>query len=152
MTLPSPLTHLLAVVIVMIAAVFGASAAQAHEGHAHHASAAVKVSHATPKAVALTAKAVQAVNATVTAQALYTPVAITALAVGGKAVAQVPAQRPCNGVCCSMGASCCAPGLLPEITLLPLALTGGSRLVFSEQPAVPSLAREALPKPPRSFA
>jgi len=142
--------RLLAVVIVMIAAVFGASAAQAHEGHAHHAPAAVTVSYATPQAVALSAKILQAVDPTVSA--LHAPAAVSAVVVGDKIFAQVPGERPCNGVCCSMGVSCCAPGLLPETTLMPLALTSGRRLVFSEHPAVPSLAREALPKPPRSFA
>ncbi|TGD97699.1 hypothetical protein [Methylobacterium nonmethylotrophicum] len=146
------LARLMAVVIVMIAACFGASVALAHEGHAHHAPAPVKVSQAAPTVAALPAKTVQAVDATITISAPNASVAVTAVPVSRQIIGQVPGERPCNGVCCSMGASCCALGLLPDVSLMPLALAGGSRVVFSEQPAVPSLAREALPKPPRSFA
>ncbi len=147
MHLPQPLTRLMAVVIVMIAAVFGASAAQAHEGHAHRAPAAVKVSHTGTAMVSVPAKTVQVA----TAKAFAISQTVSTLASGAKA-SKAPAERPCTGVCCSMGASCCAPSLLHDLTLAPVVLTGGSRLLFAQQPAIAGLPREALPKPPRSFA
>lgn len=145
MNLDRQLARLLAAVIVMIAATFGTSVAQAHEGHAYHAPTTVTVQ---PVAAA----PVVAETGPAKASAFDSPLSVVALSVSAKPGAKAPAERPCNGVCCSMGGSCCVPGILSSTILAPVDLTGGSRLVFAEQPAGPSLAREALPKPPRSFA
>ncbi|WP_081397081.1 hypothetical protein [Methylorubrum extorquens] len=150
MNLDRQLARLLAAVIVMIAAVFGASAVQAHEGH-HHAPATVTIQPVAPAPVAAEAMPLKA-SPVVVASAFDSPQSVVVLSVSAKPGAKAPAERPCNGVCCSMGASCCVPGILLSTILAPVDLTGGSRLLFAEQPAGPGLAREALPKPPRSFA
>ncbi|MEE7455943.1 hypothetical protein MPAR162_15250 [Methylorubrum populi] len=138
----------MAVVIVMIAAVFGVSAAQAHEGHAHPAPAAVTVTYEAATPVAVPSQAVQAAAVS----AFEADPSVVARTVDVELVAKAPGERPCNGTCCRLGASCCATGILPSLTPAVMLTSVTSRLVFSEQPAGPSIAREALPKPPRAFA
>jgi hypothetical protein len=142
----------MAVVIVMIAAVFGTSVAQAHEGHAHHPSApAVTVQHAASAPVAVSAEAVQAVARTMT-QAVGAAPADRLLS-AALPRAQMPGQRPCNGTCCSMGVSCCAPGaMLPTAAAALPGQTVATRLIAPAEPFLAGVAREALPKPPRSLA
>ena len=148
MTLPSPLTRLLAVVIVMIAAVFGASAAQAHEGHAHHAPAAVTAKPVATPPVARPAEAVAAV----TAKAIQVSLTVDARTPRAK-VAQAPAERPCNGSCCSRSASCCVPGAVLSATTATLpTLVLAARMHATTEPFLAGIAREALPKPPRPLA
>lgn len=148
MTLPRPLARLVAVVIVMIAAAFGASVAQAHEGHAHHAIPAVAADHQiTPTPVTEQAVAVafnQAAAATPTDRLLSAAAPRAAVPSDGE---------PCHGVCCSMGSSCCVSGaMLPAgVAALPVS-TAAVRLIAVTEPFLAGIPREALPKPPRSFA
>ncbi|WP_375276150.1 hypothetical protein [Methylorubrum thiocyanatum] len=148
MSLDRQLARLTAVVIVMIAAVFGVSAAQAHGGHAHPEPAAVTVEHVATTPAAVTSQAVQAAATRVFEAAP----SVVAQAPSAKVTAKASDDRPCNGICCRLGASCCAAGILPSLTPALRLTSVTSRLVFSEQRAGPSIAREALPKPPRSFA
>ena len=152
MSLPRPLARLMAVVIVMIAAAFGASVAQAHEGHAHYPSApAATVQHAASATVAVSAEAVQAVARTMTQAVVATPADRLLSAASSRA--QVPGQRPCNGVCCSMGGACCVPGaMLPAAAAALPVQTVATRLIAPTEPFLAGVAREALPKPPRSLA
>ena len=105
MTLPRPLARLMAVAIVLIAAcvgasVVGVSSAQAHQGHAHQGHVHLDRAAHAPAATALTLAE---------ARSLAQGPRLTAIDPD-----EAPAARPCNGLCCLMGASCCVPGLLPE--------------------------------------
>ncbi|WFT80513.1 hypothetical protein QA634_00935 [Methylobacterium sp. CB376] len=152
MTLPSSLSRLMAVVIVMIAAVFGASAAQAHEGHAHHAASAVAHHSASPAPVAVPAQAVQAAAVTVS-QVVTAIQADEQLRAASARLSPADDDKPCHGTCCAIGASCCVPGaMLPAATgVLPM-LAPAARLTTAAEPFLAGIAREALPKPPRSLA
>ncbi|GJD98750.1 hypothetical protein [Methylobacterium isbiliense] len=149
MTLPPLLTRLIAAVIVMIAAAFGASMAQAHEGHTHHAAQAATAHHhprLAPEAVAP-----RAVAETFTKAAVASPAdRLLSVAVSR---AKTTDERLCNGVCCSLGASCCVPGaMLPAAAAAFPAATAAVRLIAAAEPFRAGIAREALPKPPRSIA
>lgn len=143
MTPPRPLARLLAVVIVMIAACLGAplvgmSSAQAHQGQAHHGHAHHGQSLGAPAATALTLA-----EARVAAQ-------------GPRLTAEnpdeAPAARPCNGLCCLMGASCCVPGLLPE-SLAAFPSPRPARRVATAEDALPAgIAPDSPARPPRPFA
>lgn len=152
MNLPPPLARLMAVVIVMIAAVFGASAAQAHEGHAHHQVPTAVPHHAQTAPVAVPAQAVQAAAVT-TRQVIAAPPVSQRLQLASARLGTPNDSRPCHGVCCSMGAACCAAGDLPPVSTVGLSAPSlAARLTASAEPFVAGIAREALPKPPRSFA
>lgn len=143
MTLPRPLARLMAVVIVMIAAcvsasVVGVSAAQAHQGHAHQGHAHHEASVQTPVATALT-------------------LAEAHVAAQGPRVTttpwdDAPAARPCNGLCCLMGASCCLPGLLPEGLAAFPNLRPARRLAAAEDALPSGIAPDFPARPPRPFA
>ncbi len=140
MDLRQQLVRVLGAAIVLIAAYLMPAAAQAHEGHFHAASAAVAAAtSATPDILAAAAKADPADAVVKTVAVLRT---------------DRPTQAParCNGFCCGVNMSCCAPTLAPEAaTLVPRPAP--SRLVLIYQaPARPGIDPEALPKPPRSFA
>lgn len=158
------LGRLLAVVIVMIAASFGASMAQAHEGHPYHppvpaASAApvaaapvqedVKSAAAAPAAVKADSRPLGV--AALVAQASPSS-AKTALAVLTLSADDMGKTGGCNGHCCGKGKVCCHSALTPvsisAASPAPLAVM----VRASQQAARPSLAPEALPKPPRPFA
>ncbi|MFE1597874.1 hypothetical protein [Methylobacterium sp. ID0610] len=142
------LARLMAVVIVMIAAAFGASAAQAHAGHTH-------AGHAHPAAPAartagLAPETLGAVTAVVGRTALAIPAGRPAKA---EARAEGPAERPCGGVCCAMGPSCCMPGMMVPFPLPALPAPGAAaRLIAAAEPLPAGIARETLPRPPRSIA
>ncbi|WP_407520110.1 hypothetical protein [Methylobacterium oryzisoli] len=130
MTLPRPLARLLAALIVTIAGCLLASAAEAHAGHAHG-----------PSAAFVERPAVQAV-----------PVAARQADAPEPCLAAADRAPSCHGVCCSLGASCCAPSLGPP-ALPGLAVPGaGIRLAAPAQPFRAGLSPEALPRPPRSRA
>lgn len=153
MTAYRPLAHLMAVVIIMITAAFGASVAQAHEGHAHHSAPAVAHHQHTQAApVAVHAQAVQL--ATVVVDQVMTAISSDQRLHAASARLSTPDDdEPCHGVCCSIGASCCVPGaMLPAETAALLTLTPAARLTAAAEPFLAGIAREALPKPPRSFA
>lgn len=149
MTLPPLLTRLIAVVIVMIAAAFGASMAQAHEGHTHHVAQAATAHQHTrlaPEAVSPRAVAEAFTNAAMASPA-------DQLLSGAASRAKASDERLCNGVCCSMGASCCVPGaMLPAAAAAFPAPTAAVRLTAAAEPFPAGIARGALPKPPRSIA
>jgi len=147
MTLNRQLARLMAAVIVMIAAYVMPSTAQAHEGHAHGAVVTVAYAQASPVAVAPdTAKPAPAriVNARISGS--------TVIVASAGPRASMPAERPCDGLCCSMGMSCCAPGVLPDAETVHSPTIGSVRLIAPETPVFASVTLEALPKPPRSFA
>lgn len=146
MNLDRQLARLMAVVIVMIAAYVWPSAAEAHEGHVHPQHSAV-VSYTPAASPAVPA----AIAETVSAAAVKAEPAVLA-AVAAKAGAQTPAERPCNGVCCSMGMSCCAPALIPDVSPVSVPEMSGVRPIAPETRAFASITLEALPKPPKSFA
>ena len=146
MNLDRQLARLMAVVIVMIAAYVWPSAAEAHEGHAHpQHSAVVSYTPAASPAVPAT------IGETVSAAAVKAEPAVFA-AVAAMAGAQTPAERPCNGVCCSTGMTCCVPGLIPDISPVSIPEMTGVRPAAPGTPAFASITLEALPKPPKSFA
>ncbi len=146
MTLPRSLARLMAVVIVLIAAcvgasVVGVSSAQAHQGHAHQGhghEARAHVEGPAPAAAALTLAEARSV------------------AQGPRLTAvdpdEAPAARPCNGLCCLMGASCCVPGLLPESLAAFPALTPARRLIAAEDVVPAGIAPDSPARPPRPFA
>ncbi len=137
MVLPRPLARLLAVVIVMIAACFGApllgvSSAQAHQGHAHQGQAL----HASP--------------------AVLTPVEARMALQGPRLTAVEPDEahtaRPCNGLCCLVGASCCVTGLLPESLAAFPSPRPARRLAVAEDALPAGIAPDSPARPPRPFA
>ncbi|MCF4124848.1 hypothetical protein [Methylobacterium sp. SyP6R] len=141
MTLPRPLARLFAVVIVLIAAcvgssVVGVSSAQAHQGHSHQARAHVE--GPAPAAAALTLAEARSVAQGPRLTAIDPDAA--------------PAARPCNGLCCLMGASCCVPGLLPDGLAAFPALTPARRLKAAEDAVPAGIAPDSPARPPRSFA
>ena len=140
MNLRHQLVRALGAAIVMIAAYLMPAVAQAHAGHVHPAPAAVAAAtSASPDNSATAAKA-----------APLDAVAKAVAVLRADRSTQAPAR--CNGFCCGVNMSCCAPALAPEAaTLVPLPAL--SRLVLIYQaPARPGIDPEALPKPPRSFA
>ena len=163
MTLDRHLARLLAVVIVMITATFSVSVAQAHEGHGHHHPApAVSVA---PVATALVQEAAMPAAAPVSVQADTTPPRVVALATqmapsAGQTALAVSAPNAedcgdcggCNGLCCGMGMVCCHSALTPASIAAALPATLAVMVPAPQQTARPSLAPEALPKPPRPFA
>lgn len=143
MTPPRPIARLLAVVIVMIAAYLGAplvgvSSAQAHQGHAHQGHARHSQSVDAPAATALTLA-----EARVAAQSP----GLTAANPD-----ETPAARPCNGLCCLMGASCCVPGLLPESLVAFPSPRPAHRLATAEDALPTGIAPDSPARPPRFFA
>ena len=143
MSLPLPLARLLAAVIVMIAAcvsasVVGASAAQAHQAHAHqgHAHHDRSLDAPTPTALTLAEARAAAQGPRLTAA---DPDA-------------TPVARPCNGLCCLMGASCCVPGLLPDALAAFPAPTPARRLTAAAEAVPPGIVPDSPARPPRSFA
>lgn len=131
----------MAVVIVLIAAcvgaaVVGVSSAQAHQGHARQGHAHVERS--APAAAALT------------------PAEARTIAQGPRLTAidpdEAPAARPCNGLCCLMGASCCVPGLLPDSLAAFPVLTPARRLIAAEDAVPAGIAPDSPARPPRPFA
>ncbi|KMO15757.1 hypothetical protein [Methylobacterium platani] len=135
MSLPRALARLLAVAIVMIAAcvgasVAGATAAQAHQGHAHHATPAPAPAPTLAEARA----AADGPRLTVARDDEATP------------------ARPCNGLCCATGASCCAPGLLPDALAAVPALTPARRLTATEDALPVGIVPDSPARPPRPFA
>ena len=91
MTLPRFLARLLAALIVTIAGWLLASAAEAHAGHAHGPALAAEAGSGAQPDLAVTRRP-------------DAPEPRLASADRGPA---------CHGVCCSLGASCCAPSLGP---------------------------------------
>ena len=143
MTLPRPLARLFAVAIVLIAAcvgasVVGVSSAQAHQGHAHQGHAHLDRAAHAPAATALTLAE---------ARSLAQGPRLTAIDPD-----EAPAARPCNGLCCLMGASCCVPGLLPESLAASPAPTPARRLTAAEDVVPAGIAPDSPARPPRSFA
>ncbi|UHC15895.1 hypothetical protein LRS73_25980 [Methylobacterium currus] len=140
--MPRPLARLLAVVIVMIAACLGAplvgvSSAQAHQGQAHQGHAHQGQSlHSSPAALTLVEARKAAQGPRLTA---VTP-------------DEAPAARPCNGLCCLMGASCCVPGLLPESLAAFPSPRPARRLAAAEDALPAGIAPDSPARPPRSFA
>ncbi|KMO31058.1 hypothetical protein VQ03_27840 [Methylobacterium tarhaniae] len=65
---------------------------------------------------------------------------------------EAPAARPCNGLCCLMGASCCVPGLLPDGLAAFPALTPARRLTAAEDALPAGIAPDSPARPPRPFA
>ena len=150
MTLDRHLARLLAAVIVMIAATFGVSVAQAHEGHVHHSRATHASAPVQTKApVAAKAEAPAAVSVI---QQTRQPAAVF-LALAAQADADdLGRTGGCDGQCCAMGMACCHAAVTPA-TLPSVPLQTISTVILSPQQSLPpSLAPEALPKPPRSFA
>lgn len=146
MTLDRHLARLLAAVIVMIAATLGVSVAQAHEGHVHHPRTA-HVSDPVQTAPA----AAKADTSTVTAVTRQPAALVLALAAQAGAD-DLGRTGGCDGQCCAMGMACCHAAVTPA-TLLSVPLQGASAgMPTAQQSLPPSLAPEALPKPPRSFA
>lgn len=146
MNLDRQLARLMAAVIVMIAAYVLPSAAQAHEGHAH-SRPSVTVSHAQAAPAAALAKPAQfGVASFVKTQTVIAAVA------SSKSGAQTTNERPCNGICCSMGMSCCAPALIPDNSPVNIPEMTGVQPLAPETPSFASITLEALPKPPKSFA
>jgi hypothetical protein len=153
MTPPRPLARLLAVVIVLIAACLGAplvgvSSAQAHQGHAHqgHAHqghAQQRHAHHGPSLDAPAATALTLAEARVAAQAPRFTAA---------SPDEAPAARPCNGLCCLMGASCCVPGLLPESLAAFPSPRPARRLATAEDALPAGIAPDSPARPPRPFA
>ncbi|KMO33175.1 hypothetical protein VQ02_21740 [Methylobacterium variabile] len=140
MTLPGPLARLLAAVIMTIAACIGASvagvsSAQAHQGHAHHGAEATSQA---PAAVILTLAEARSV-----AEGPRLTVASSD---------EAPVARPCNGLCCLMGASCCVPGLLPDALAALPGPTSARRLAAAEDALPAGIAPDSPARPPRSFA
>ncbi|WP_125940030.1 hypothetical protein [Methylobacterium indicum] len=141
MSLPRPLVRLFAAVIVMIAAcvgasVVGASSAQAHQGHAHQGHTHHGMSLDAPAALTLAEARIAAQGARLT---VGDPD-------GG------PAARPCNGLCCLMGASCCVPGLLPDGLAAFPAPTPARRLAIAAEAVPAGIVPDSPARPPRSFA
>lgn len=143
MTLSRPLARLVAVVIVLIAAcivapLVGISSAQAHQGHAHQGHAHHGMSLGNSAAPAPTLAEARSVGdgprLTVAASD------------------EAPAARPCNGLCCLMGASCCVPGLLPDGLATVPGPTPARRLTAVEDVPPPGLAPDSPARPPRPFA
>lgn len=157
MTLDRQLARLLAAVIVMIAASFGVSAAHAHEGHAHH-----HPMTASAQAVPSAPTAAMVQPAPVSAEKVTEVRMVTPAALDGARTMQVVAALAsadtredcggCNGVCCSMGMACCHSALTPASLVGVPALTLATTVVAPQDVLRPSLAPEALPKPPRAFA
>lgn len=163
MSLDRHLARLLAAMIVMIAASFGMSVAQAHEGHAHHHSA--PAASAAPAATAPVGEAAKPASTPVTIKAetktlgvlsLVTQaaptVARTALVVAALDTKDCGDCGGCNGLCCGMGMVCCHSALIPASITAALPAMLAVLVPSPEQAARPSLAPEALPKPPRPFA
>ncbi|TNC12092.1 hypothetical protein FF100_17845 [Methylobacterium terricola] len=147
MTLPRPFARLMAVVIVMIAACIGAplvgvSSAQAHQGHGHQGHA--HQSHARHE------QSVQAPAATLT------PVEARSVAEGRRLTVasadEARDARPCNGLCCLMGASCCVPGLLPDGLAAFLSLPPSRRFAAAEDALPAGIVPDSPARPPRPFA
>lgn len=163
MTLDRHLARLLAAVIVMIAATFSVAVAQAHEGHAHHHPApAVSVA---PVATAPVQEAAMPAAALVSVEADTTPLRVvarvtqmapsvgqTALAVSAPNAGDCGDCSGCNGLCCGMGMVCCHSALSPASMAVGWPATLAVIVPTLQQAAPPSLAPEALPKPPRPFA
>ncbi|WP_165602094.1 hypothetical protein [Methylobacterium indicum] len=63
-----------------------------------------------------------------------------------------PAARPCNGLCCLMGASCCVPGLLPDGLAAFPAPTPARRLAIAAEAVPAGIVPDSPARPPRSFA
>ncbi|KMO37082.1 hypothetical protein [Methylobacterium aquaticum] len=152
MILSRPLARLLAAVIVMIAAcvsasVVGASAAQAHQGQGHQGHG--HRGHA-PHATSFGASAVTAL----TLAEAHTEAHMAAQAPRLTAADpdEAPAGRPCNGLCCLMGASCCVPGLLPEGLAAFPSLTAARRLTAAAVAVPAGIVPDSPARPPRSFA
>ena len=153
--------RLVAVMIVMIVACFAAPMAEAHEGHAHHAAAAVA-----DRPLAKSSSGVVVINPVAARATLKMAMADRPgpslgpasgkTAIGRTTLSRVQAdtsqERGCDGHCCSMGSACCSPGMAAQnATTLPPP-TKPARLFAGPQPRMTSLAAEALPEPPRSFA
>lgn len=130
MTLPRFLARLLAALIVTIAGCLLASAAEAHAGHAHGPARAAEAGARAQPDLAVTRRP-------------EAPEPRLASADRGPA---------CHGVCCSLGASCCAPSLGPPALPGLGALGAGSRLAAAAQPFRAGLPPEAPPRPPRTRA
>lgn len=96
MRLPLPLTRILGAAIVMIAVYAMPSAAFAHQGHGTDVSAASSIASAENTASVEGSNAAEAQPSGRTAQ---------------QASRQPADERPCNAVCCTGGASCCAPAI-----------------------------------------
>ncbi|AWN55160.1 hypothetical protein [Methylobacterium sp. 17Sr1-1] len=148
MTPPRPLVRLLAVVIVMIAACLGAplvgvSSAQAHQGHAHQGHAHQGHAHHGPSLDAPAATALTLTEARVASQGQRLTAANPD---------EAPAARPCNGLCCLMGASCCVPGLLPESPAAFPSPRPARRLATAEDALPAGIAPDSPARPPRPFA
>lgn len=127
----------MAVVIVMIAACIGASlvgvsSAQAHQGHAHHE------------------RSVEAPAATLTLTEARSVAEGSRLTVAR--ADEAPGTRPCNGLCCLMGVSCCVPGLLPD-GLAAFPSPRLSRRFAAAEDALPAgIVPDSPARPPRPFA
>lgn len=147
MALPLPLARLLAVVIVMIAACIGVlsvgvSSAQAHQGHAHQGQQHLGHAH--------DAQSVRAPAATLTPAEARSGVEGPRLSVASGD--EAPVARPCNGLCCLMGASCCVPGLLPDGLAAYPALTPSHRFAAAEDALPAGIVPDSPARPPRPFA
>ncbi|GJD98294.1 hypothetical protein [Methylobacterium isbiliense] len=130
MTLPRFLARLLAALFVTIAGCLLASAAQAHAGHVHEPARVAEAGARAHPDLALDRRP-------------DAPEPRLASADRGPA---------CHGVCCSLGASCCAPSLGPPALPGLGALGAGSRLAAAAQPFRAGLPPEAPPRPPRTRA
>ena len=159
MILNRHLARLLAAVIVMIAATFGASVAQAHEGHAHHhapAATTAPVHTAAPATKAEASAPVQIASKAVPAVAGRTPATIAslipAIATEASADDSDDCGHGCNGRCCGTGMACCHIALTSAMPAAVPMLTVSSIVMAPQQTLPTSLAPEALPKPPRTLA
>lgn len=159
MSLSWYLARFMAVVIVMISASFGASVVQAHDGHAHHPSvpaasvSTVPFQDLAPPVAQFVGVAVEATSTRVVSRLdPAPPLAVRALAIAAASADNGKGKGDCNGVCCSMGMVCCHSVLTPAGLVAVPALRLCSRMRTPQQADRPSLAPEALPKPPRPFA
>ncbi|ACK81905.1 MULTISPECIES: hypothetical protein [Methylorubrum] len=155
MTFVRQFARLMAVVIVMIAAVFGASAVQAHEGHHHVAPAAAAPLQARMPAAARAPASVKPtvrLAASPSAIPVAAPPATSISVLAGAAQARGNNTDGCDGTCCAVGLGCCHAAVTSAAaTTVPLR-TASTVVLTGQQDLLPSLAPEALPKPPRSFA
>src|SRR6266702_3829086 len=121
--------------IVLIAGFLAPSLAQAHDGHHHTAPAMAHASGDAGKPGAVTG------NAT-TVVALHADDWASSLA--------RPVSAGCDGHCCggASGMTCCGAALAPDPSYV-FAPPCSERFVFPHARALPGLAPEALPKPPK---
>lgn len=151
MNLDRQVARLMAVVIVMIAALFAPSVAEAHGGHVHHkVPATLGPGPAEAASAAVQAGAVRTIPTRVTTSE---PAPAPASGIALQTPAPFPADTDrCGGVCCTLGAACCHSALTPVMTAVPPPLSRRAVALPRDLPGRPGITLEALPEPPRPFA